>query len=45
MAFTPPANAVVQSPWAKARQAMTTDTREEEQAVSITVDGPLQPYA
>jgi hypothetical protein len=24
---------------------MTTDTSEEEQAVSTTIDGPLQPYA
>lgn len=45
IAFTPPANAVVQSPWASARQAITTDTSEDEHAVSITMEGPLHPYA
>ena len=43
MAFTPPANAAVQSPCIKARQASTMETREEEHAVSVVIEGPLHP--
>jgi len=40
MALTPPANAIEQSPFFKARQACVIATIEEEQAASIVIDGP-----
>lgn len=41
MVLTPPAIAAVQSPATSARQAWEMLTRLDEQAVSMTMDGPL----
>lgn len=41
--FAPPANAAEQSPAASARQAFAMATVDDEQAVSMTTEGPLHP--
>lgn len=45
MMFTPPASAALQSPVASARHAWCIATRDEEHAVSRTMEGPPRPNA